>query len=196
VETCPQHLTFDETDVEKAGTRLQMNPPIRYPEDRDALWQRLHDGTIQCIATDHAPHTLMDKAQSWPKSASGMPGVETSLPLMLTHANAGRCSIEDVSRWMSAGPADIYGMVGKGRLEVGLDADLVLVDMHNQRTIQDSDTWTRVGWTPLAGRELTGWPMLTVIDGIPVHRRDEGGPLAGIPLVKSGEAGRALAFKP
>jgi dihydroorotase len=196
VEACPQHLTFDETDVEKAGTRLQMNPPIRYAEDRDALWQRLHDGTIQCIATDHAPHTLMDKAQIWPKSASGMPGVETSLPLMLTHTTTGRCSIEDVARWMSAGPADIYGMIGKGRLEVGMDADLVLVDMHTQRTIQDSDTWTRVGWTPLAGRQLTGWPMLTVVDGIPVHRRDDDGPLAGTPLVKSGETGRALAFKP
>ncbi len=195
VEASPQHLTFDETDVESAGTRLQMNPPIRYSEDRETLWRRLHDGTIDCIATDHAPHTLADKARGWPAASSGMPGVETALPLMLTHAAAGRCSIDEVVGWMCAGPAEVYGMVGKGRLEVAADADLVLVDMRARRTIQDSDVWSRVGWTPLTGRELTGWPMLTVVDGVPVHRRDATGSLRGEPLTAAGDSGRALAFK-
>lgn len=195
IETCPQHLTFDENDVEKAGTRLKMNPPIRYADDRETLWRRLHDGTIHCIATDHAPHTLEDKERGWPAASSGMPGVETSLPLMLTHAADGRCTVDDVTRWMCSGPADVYGMVGKGRLEVGLDGDLALVDMETRRTIEDSDTWTRVGWTPVAGRSLTGWPWLTVVDGTPVHSRDADSPLRGRPLAEPGAAGRALAFR-
>jgi dihydroorotase len=107
-EVCPQHLTFDENDVLKRGTRLIMNPPIRYEEDRDKLWRRLKDGTIDCIATDHAPHTLENKLLGFPKAHAGMPGVETSLPIMLTHASEGKCSIPDVVRWMSEGPAKVY----------------------------------------------------------------------------------------
>jgi len=193
-EVCPQHLTFDQDDVEKIGTRLQMNPPIRYTEDRDTLWRRLKDGTIDCIATDHAPHTLENKALGFPIAHSGMPGVETSLPLMLTHALDGKCSVLDVSRWMCQGPADVYGMVGKGRLEEGFDADLTLVDLETRHTIQDADTWTTVGWTPLAGRELTGFPQLTVVGGIPVHGRGIGGSLRGEPLCEPGKAGAALKF--
>ncbi|MFL2957035.1 MAG: amidohydrolase family protein [Candidatus Thalassarchaeaceae archaeon] len=123
-EACPQHLTFDDTDVERIGTRLKMNPPIRYSHDRDTLWKRLKDGTIDCIATDHAPHTLENKNLGFPKAHSGMPGVETSLPCMLTHASEGMCSVTDVARWMCEGPANVYGMEGKGRLAEGYDADL------------------------------------------------------------------------
>ena len=193
-ETCPQHLTFDQEDVEERGVRLKMNPPIRYTEDRETLWKRLHDGTIDCIATDHAPHTLEGKALGFPKAPSGMPGVETSLPLMLTHADAGRCTIEDVVRWMCAGPAKVYGMQGKGSLIEGLDGDLTLVDMNTRRTITDADTWTRVGWTPLAGMELTGLPMWTVVDGVPVHQRVPGGDFRGKAIAAPGTAGRALRF--
>ena len=193
-EVCPQHLTFDQTDVEGVGTRLQMNPPIRYAHDRDTLWNRLKDGTIDCIATDHAPHTLANKALGFPTAHSGMPGVETSLPCMLTHAANGMCSIADVARWMCEGPARVYGMVGKGRLDAGYDADLVLVDMENRRTIQDSDTWTRVGWTPYAGREMTGWPIHTIVDGRVVHSRERGGSLRGTAVATPGSAGRALKF--
>ena len=112
-EVLPQHLTFDETDVDEQGVRLQMNPPIRYAADREILWKRLVDGTIQCIATDHAPHTLEAKAKGFPKAPSGMPGVETSLPVMLNYVNDGKCSLEDVVRWMSTNVADCYQMVGK-----------------------------------------------------------------------------------
>ncbi|MFQ3317183.1 MAG: dihydroorotase, partial [Candidatus Poseidoniaceae archaeon] len=93
-ETLPQHLTFSESDVEREGTRLKMNPPIRYQADKEILWNRLLDGTIQCMATDHAPHTLESKALGFPRSPSGMPGVETSLAVMLTHAKSGNCTIE------------------------------------------------------------------------------------------------------
>ena len=143
-EVCPQPLTFDQDDVSERDTRLIMNPPIRYSEDRDALWNRLSDGTIDCIATDHAPHTLENKALGFPKAHSGMPGVETSLPVMLTHAADGKCSIPDVVRWMCEGPSRVYGIQDKGRLQEGMDADLVLVDMESSRTISDAARWTRL----------------------------------------------------
>jgi dihydroorotase len=193
-EVCPQHLTFDDSDVTERDTRLVMNPPIRYAEDRETLWRRLRDGTIDCIATDHAPHTLENKRLGFPQAHSGMPGVETSLPLMLTHAVDGRCSVPDVVGWMCEGPARVYGMTGKGRLAEGMDADLVLVDMESRREVHDADTWTRVGWTALDGMELTGWPMLTIVDGVVVHSRDAGGTLRGNAVAAPGSAGRALEF--
>jgi dihydroorotase len=193
-EVCPQHLTFSDEDVAREGTRLQMNPPIRYAEDRDTLWRRLHDGTICCIATDHAPHTLGEKGLGYPNSPAGMPGVETSLPVMLTHALDGRCSLSDVVRWMCAAPADCYAIEGKGRVQEGGDADLVLVDLDRRRVVEDSDVWTTVGWTPFRGRELTGWPVLTIVGGVPVHRRRADGPLRGEPLVGGHETGEALRF--
>ena len=105
-EALPQHLTYDERDVERLGTRLKMNPPIRYQKDKQTLWNRLHDGTITCIATDHAPNTLETKAKGFPSAPSGMPGVETSLPVMLTHASKGACTIEQVVTGMSTKVAD------------------------------------------------------------------------------------------
>jgi dihydroorotase len=196
VETLPQHLTFDETDVERQGTRLKMNPPIRYAKDRETLWSRLNDGTIMCMATDHAPHTLEAKAQGFPKAPSGMPGVETSLPVMLTHAAKGRCTVEDVVRWMCANVADCYQMIGKGRIELGADADLVLVDMVTQRTVDDANAWSRVGWNPFHGRSLVGWPSWTVVDGVPVFERSERTGDKGEVLVEPGETGRALVMLP
>ena len=193
-EVCPQHLTFDQDDVLERGTRLIMNPPIRYSEDRDALWRRLKDGTIDCIATDHAPHTLENKSLGFPMAHSGMPGVETSLPVMLTHAADGKCSIPDVVRWMCEGPAGVYGIQGKGQLQEGMDADLVLVDMESRRSISDADTWTRVGWTAYEGIPLTGWPVCTVVDGTIVHRRTGDGPKRGEIVAEPGSVGRALCF--
>ena len=193
-EVCPQHLTFDGSDVTERNTRLVMNPPIRYAEDRETLWRRLRDGTIDCIATDHAPHTLENKRLGFPQAHSGMPGVETSLPLMLTHAADGKCSVSDVVGWMCEGPARVYGMTGKGRLAEGMDADLVLVDMESRREVRDADTWTRVGWTALDGMALAGWPMLTIVDGVVVHSRNAGGTLRGNAVAAPGSAGRALEF--
>ena len=193
-EVCTQHLTFDQDDVEKLGVRALMNPPIRYTEDKEKLWSRLKDGTIDCIVTDHAPHTLEAKSVGFPKAPAGMPGVETSLPRMLTHAKDGKCSISDIVKWMCAGPAKVYGIKNKGSLIEGFDGDLTLVDLENHRIIQDSDTWTRVGWTPYDGMELTGWPMYTIVDGNVVHKRDSGGSLRGSSVALAGSTGRVLKF--
>lgn len=195
-ETLPQHLTFDEDDVLKEGTRLQMNPPIRYKKDRDLLWDHMKSGTIQCIATDHAPHTLEAKNLGFPKAPSGMPGVETSLAVMLTHAKNGMCSIEDVVLWMSTYVADCYNMTGKGRLEEGQDGDIVLVDMNREAVVEDQNSWSRVGWNPFSGRSLVGWAQITVVAGIPVFERTEGTGQKGKLLVKPGEVGEAILMTP
>ena len=134
-EVCTQHLTFDQDDVEKLGVRALMNPPIRYTEDRDTLWNRLKDGTIDCVVTDHAPHTLDAKSIGYPNAPAGMPGVETSLPLMLTHAIDGKCSVSDVVSWMCAGPAKVYGIEKKGSLIEGYDGDLTLVDLDTRHSL-------------------------------------------------------------
>jgi len=193
-EVCPQHLTFDEKDVAKRGTRLIMNPPIRYSEDREILWQRLKDGTIDCIATDHAPHTIENKLLGFPKAHSGMPGVETSLPMMLTHALEGKCSIPEVVRWMCEGPAKVYNIQNKGYIKEKKDADLVLVDMETKRRIQDKDVWSRVGWTAYSDMDMVGWPMYTIVGGKIVHLRKQAGSLRGESIASPGSAGKALKF--
>lgn len=195
-ETLPQHLTFDETDVEREGTRLKMNPPIRYAKDRETLWNQLKSGTIQCIATDHAPHTLEAKALGFPDAPSGMPGVETSLAVMLTHAKDGKCSVEDVVKWMSTHVADCFNMVGKGRLEEGMDGDVVLVDMNNGHEVSDEHSWSRVGWNPFHGRHLVGWANVTVVAGVPVFERTpETGPKGKL-LVEAGSVGEPILMTP
>lgn len=191
-ETLPQYLTFDQHDVDMLGTRLKMNPPIRYDNDKDILWKRIHDGTIQCIATDHAPHSLDAKSKGWPEAPSGMPGVETSLPVMLTHSVNGKCTIEDVVLWMSTNVARIYGIDNKGAIAVGADADLVLVDMHNSMVVSDDNAWTKVGWNPFNGRELFGWPIMTLVSGVPVFERNLATDPKGSILVSPGQTGSAL----
>ncbi len=194
-EVCTQHLTFDQFDVEERGVRVLMNPPIRYTEDKETLWKRLKDGTIDCVVTDHAPHTLEAKSVGFPKAPAGMPGVETSLPLMLTHAMDGKCDVSDVMRWMCEGPAKVYGIKNKGSIIEGFDGDLTLVDLDERKTITDADTWTRVGWTPYAGMELTGLPKWTIVDGIPIHSRTKDGSFKGETLVEPGQTGRPLRFR-
>ncbi len=195
-EVLPQYLTFDDTDIEREQARLQMNPPIRSADDRETLWSRLEDGTIQCLATDHAPHTLESKELGFPQAPSGMPGVETSLAVMLDHVNGGRCSIEDVVRWMSTNVADCYNIVGKGKLLEGYDGDVVLLDLSLEIEVSDENTWSRVGWNPFRGRILKGWPVWTIVAGIPVFRRNEQTGVRGELLVLPGEVGEALLMSP
>ena len=113
---------------------------------------------------------------------------------MLTHASDGKCSVSEVVSWMCEGPAKVYGIQNKGSLIEGYDADLTLVDLETKRTITDADTWTKVGWTPYDGMELTGWPRYTIVDGEIVHKREENGTLRGSPVALSGSVGRALRF--
>jgi len=195
-ETLPQHLTFDEDDVTREGTRLKMNPPIRYKKDRELLWNHMLNGTIQCIATDHAPHTLEAKALGFPKAPSGMLGVDTSLAVMLTHAKDGKCSIEDVVRWMSTNVADCYNMTGKGLLQEGNDGDIVLVDMMNEAVVEDKNAWSRVGWSPFRGHALVGWAQVTVVAGIPVFERTTATGQKGKILVEPGEVGEPIIMTP
>ncbi len=165
VECTPNHLFLTVDDYLDKGSRVQMNPPIRYQKDQDALWSGLKDGTIDFIATDHAPHTLQEKAQPYPDSPSGIPGVETSLPLMLTAWRSGRCTLAQILKWMCWGPVEAYGIRNKGQLSEGYDADLTVVNMDDYRIVRDSDMFTRSRWSPYAGRELTGWPIWTAVGG-------------------------------
>lgn len=165
LEATPQHLTFSADDYARLGTRLQMNPPVRVGRHRARIWGGLAQGIIDILGSDHAPHTLEEKAKSYPQSPSGMPGVQTLVAVMLDHVNAGRLSLERFVDLTSAGPARLFGIAGKGRVAVGYDADLTLVDLKRRETITDSWIGSRCGWTPFAGRTVTGWPVGTVIRG-------------------------------
>lgn len=164
-EVTPQHLLLNETTYEKIGTLAQMNPPLRTAKDNEILWQALKDGVIDFIATDHAPHTLEEKAKGYPNSPSGMPGVETSLAVMLTQAKEGKCSYAQVANWMSAKPAEAYQIPNKGKIQVGYDADLVLVDLENYHPVLREEVVSKCGWNPFEGWNLTGWAQYTIVGG-------------------------------
>lgn len=173
-EVCLHHLFFNVDDYPRLGSRIQMNPSIKTAADNQGLWQALIDGTIQVIATDHAPHTLEEKAKPYPQSPSGLPAVENSLALMLDQVHAGRCTITQVAAWMCDAPARIWGIVGKGRIEVGYDADLVLVDLERRKTIRDDEQLTKSHWSPWDGQSLTGWPVATYVGGRQVWSVSDG----------------------
>jgi dihydroorotase len=190
VELTPQHLTLDETDYARLGTRAQMNPPILGARHREHLWSALRQGIADVIGSDHAPHTLAEKAKAYPASPSGMPGVQTLVPIMLDHVAAGRLSIERFVDLTSAGPARVFGIALKGRIAVGYDADLTVVDLKRRVTITDAWIASRAGWTPYHGKTVTGWPVGTVVRGLPVMWNGE---LTG---PESGQAVRFLEALP
>jgi dihydroorotase len=169
-EVCPHHLFFNVDDYDRLGSLVQMNPSIKDAADNTALWEALADGTIQVIATDHAPHTLEEKAQPYPASPSGLPAVENSLALMLDAVNRGMLPIERVVAAMCDAPARTWDMVGKGRIAEGYDADLVLVDMNLPRTIRNAEQETKCRWSPWDGVTLRGWPVATWVGGRAVFR--------------------------
>jgi len=174
VEVCPQHFLLHAPEVyERLGSLAQMNPPLRDKAHGDALWAGLRDGVIDCIATDHAPHTLDEKDQPFGSAPSGMPGVETSLPLMLNRVNDGYCSLNDVVRWMCENPVELYGATNKGYIKPGYDADLVLIDMAAQRMVTNGSLHTRVNWSPYNGWRLKGWPVFTFVGGQIVYREGQ-----------------------
>ncbi len=165
-EVCPQHLTLTAPDCyERLGTLAQMNPPIRDARHQAALWDAVRSGLVDVLGSDHAPHTLEEKAKEWPASPSGMPGVQTLLPLMLNHVHEGRLTLERLVDLTSAGPARVFGMLGKGRLAPGYDGDLTLVDLAAKKTITHDWSKSKCGWTPFDGLPVTGWPVATVVRG-------------------------------
>ena len=165
-EVTPQHLTLAGEDAyPRLGTFAQMNPPIRSAAHRDGLWQWLNQGVPDVLGSDHAPHRLEEKAQAYPASPSGMPGVQTLLPLMLDHVANGRTTMQRLIELTSAGPQRVFGLVTKGRIAVGYDADFSIVDPAARWTIEESWLASRCGWSPFTGMELTGRPIGTIIRG-------------------------------
>lgn len=167
VEITPQHLTLVGPEAyERLCSYAQMNPPIRSQEHVDALWLwGMQQGVADVLGSDHAPHTKEEKAKPYPASPSGMPGVQTLVPLMLTHVANGRLSLERFIDLTSAGAQRVFGTANKGRMAVSYDADLTIVDLKAKRTITHEQQATRCGWTPFDGVEATGWPMATIVRG-------------------------------
>ncbi len=165
-ELTPQHLTLAGEDAyPRLGTYAQMNPPIRSGAHRDGLWHWLNQGVADVIGSDHAPHTIEEKAKTYPASPSGMPGVQTLLPLMLDHVANGRTTLQRVVELTSAGPQRVFGMVGKGRIAAGYDADFTIVDLKAKWTVEESWLASRCGWSPFTGMQLTGRPLGTIVRG-------------------------------
>jgi len=186
VEVTPQHLTLAAPDCYAIlGSYGQMNPPIRDAKQREMLWSAVVGGVVDVIGSDHAPHTREEKAKPYPDSPSGMPGVQTLVPVMLDHVANGRLSLLRFVDLTSAGAARIFGIAGKGRIAVGYDADFTLVDLKEKREVSDDWIASKCGWTPYAGMTLTGWPLATIIGGKLVMQDGE---LIGEP------AGKPLRF--
>ncbi|WP_157215255.1 dihydroorotase [Flavisphingomonas formosensis] len=165
-EVTPQHLTLAGEDAyPRLGSYAQMNPPIRSGAHRDGLWHWLNQGVPDVLGSDHAPHTKDEKAKPYPASPSGMPGVQTLLPLMLDHVAKGRLSLQRLIELTSAGPQRVFDLVGKGRIAAGYDADFTIVDLKAEWTVEESWLASRCGWSPFTGMRLTGKPVGTIIRG-------------------------------
>lgn len=169
-EVTPQHLWFHAPDCyERLGTLTQQNPPIRSDEHRMALRHALRQGLFEVIGSDHAPHTLEEKALPYPSSPSGMPGVQTLLPVMVTLALLDELlDLPTIVRMTSEMPAKIYGIQGKGGIQIGNDADFVLTDLYAKRRMERSMVQSKCGWSPFEGEMLQGWPETVILRGRPV----------------------------
>ncbi|GBQ92212.1 dihydroorotase [Asaia krungthepensis] len=188
VEVLVNHLTQVGPECyETLGAYAVMNPPIRDRRHYDACWEAVRDGRVDVISSDHAPHPREAKEKPWPQCPAGLTGVQTILPLMLDHVNAGRLSLSRLVDLMAAGPARIYGLLTKGRLAVGFDADFTLVDLKARREIRNDWIASPVGWTPFDGKQVTGWPMATIVRGHVVMRDD---------AIVSAPIGRLARFAP
>jgi dihydroorotase len=188
VEVTPQHLTLATPDAyDVLGTKAQMNPPLRDRYHRELLWWGVTQGVVDVLGSDHAPHTLEEKAKGYPATPSGMPGVQTLVPIMLDHVNAGRLSLVRFVDLTSAGPQRLFGIAGKGRIALGYDADLTIVDLKAERVIEDQWIGSKCGWTPFAGRRVQGWPIGTLVRGRLAMWQGELGRPGGQP-VRFGEA--------
>jgi dihydroorotase len=197
VEVLVNHLTQVAPEVyETLGGFGVMNPPIRDRRHLEAAWAAVADGTVDVVASDHAPHAQDAKLKPWPLCPAGLTGVQTIVPVMLDHVNAGRLSLARLVDLMCAGPARVYGVVGKGRIAAGYDADFTLVDMKAERRISNDWIVSPCGWTPFDGMRVRGWPVATVVRGEVVMRD---GALVGEPrgrLVRFGDTLRLAADAP
>ena len=183
VEVTPQHLTLIASEAYwTLGTKAQMNPPLRDAAIRKVCGGASSQGVVDVLGSDHAPHTLEEKSQSYPASPSGMPGVQTLVPVMLDHVSKGRLSLARLVDLTSAGPQRLFSIAGKGRVAVGYDADLTIVDLKSERVIEDAWIGSRSGWTPFAGRKVRGWPVGTILRGRVAMWEGDLGRAAGEPV--------------
>ena len=165
-EVTPQHLTLaGEEAYPRLGTYAQMNPPIRSGAHRDGLWHWVNQGVPDVLGSDHAPHTVEEKAQAYPASPSGMPGVQTLVPLMLNHVSHGRLTMQRFIDLTSAGPQRIFNLVNKGRIAPGYDADFTIIDLKKTWTVDENWLASRAGWSPFTGMNLVGQPVGTIVRG-------------------------------
>lgn len=186
-EVLPNHLTLAAPECyERLGTHAQQNPPIREQRHQDALWKAVQNGLIDILGSDHAPHTLEEKSKTYPASPSGTPGVQTMVPVMLNHVNAGRLTLERLVDLTAYGPARVHQIAGKGRIAPGYDADFTIVDLKAKKEITSAQQKSKSAWTPYDGMKVTGWPTATIIRGHIVMRDDE---IAGQP------AGQPVKFR-
>jgi dihydroorotase len=173
VEVTPHHLTLSSDDYARLGTKLQMNPPVREAYHREALWAAINSGLVDVLGSDHAPHTLEEKAKPYPSSPSGMTGVQTLVPMMLTHVNAGKLSLERLVDLTSHGPQRIFNIKNKGRIAEGYDADFTIVDLKRSETIENNWIESRCAWTPYDGVKVQGWVVGTYVRGRPAMWQGE-----------------------
>ena len=165
-EVTPQHLTLHDPDCYKElGSLAQMNPPIRDIKNQKGLWKGLHEKTVDVIGSDHAPHTIEEKSNNYPNSPSGMPGVQTILPIMLNHVSDRKLSIHRLVELLCYNPAKIYGLKNKGIIKLGYDADLSIIDLNKKTSINNAQMASKCGWTPFHNFKITGWPVMTIING-------------------------------
>jgi dihydroorotase len=164
-EATPHHLTLSSDDYARLGTLIQMNPPVRARHHRGGIWSGISQGIVDVLGSDHAPHTLEEKAKSYPASPSGMTGVQTLVPIMLDHVNAGRLTLERFVDLSSHGPNRIFGIARKGRIAAGYDADFTVVDLKRSEIITNEQAGSKAGWTPYHGKKVTGWPVGTIVRG-------------------------------
>ena len=174
VELLANHLTLHAPECyERLGTLAQQNPPIRERKHQDALWAALNSGVVDIVASDHAPHTLDEKSQTYPKSPSGTPGVQTLVPIMLNHVNNGKLALAKLVGLWSYGPERIHKISNKGRIKEGYDADFTIVDMNKEMVIQNSQQRSKSKWTPYDGMKVKGWVIHTILRGNCVMQDDE-----------------------
>ncbi|MCY4524124.1 MAG: dihydroorotase [Halobacteriovoraceae bacterium] len=174
VEVTPQHLSLHAPDCyDQLGTYSQMNPPIRDLSHQRGLWGGIDSGVVDVIGSDHAAHTKEEKDKGYPGTPSGMPGVQTLLPVMLDHVHKKRLSLTKLVRLICKNPAKLYGLKGKGELKEGADADITIVDLNKKHVIRNQDMASKCGWTPFDSWEVTGMPEMVVMAGVVVMK--EGG---------------------
>lgn len=186
-EILPNHLTLAAPDCyERLKGYAQQNPPLREARHRDALWRAVQNGVFDVLATDHAPHTREEKEKPYPASPSGMPGVQTLVPLMLNHVAQGRLTLQRFVDLVCHGPQRAFGIACKGRIAEGYDADFTIVDLKRRETITNAVQATKSGWTPYDGKEVEGWPVMTIIRGQTIMREGE---------IKGAAAGKPIRFQ-